>query len=556
MEDDSNVVIAEPGEGVSIEEYYEHFDELTDGGQVMILDLSLVVQKKLTPPEKVARKDYSGILRTLEEYYRTRPHPNITTKDDVLRQRVVAPNLGSGAVSSRSATSEPRAGRVYPEEIFEWVGFPEDVSKYQIKGELSNPGLLWSMFYKSLDRAISNSSNESQEQVRLIDNLNRTLFEAGIVHSIETTFEAGTVTGLVDFCVMKDERNVSIICESKSTHNLQLPITAQSCVEKYNGAYNEMRRNQGVRNTLWSNIDHPVGQLIRYLIDNKRRYGVLTSGTKTYFICAVNDNDDSQIWITDAWFVGQPNYLRAWAYVHSLGCSSQGKWDPPKNWFITTTKQRTPRALLSWTKFFGLGRRNHDPDSGNKKQSYETIHHDGNHGIGRRCHTYCCYPILQHKLLPHVDVDDIEIVNVIGYGRNGGCFLVNWNGQQVAMKQFDIDRCGDEHYTTEIRAYMSLRDAWGILVPRPIFLSESASGGRLFLGLQLGRQPNNEDDVSKFKDVLYRLKNEYGIQHNDALHGRNMIFIPDPTNHSGERIVAIDFEDCDFLFKKRKGIIW
>jgi hypothetical protein len=155
------------------------------------------------------------------------------------------------------------------------------------------------------------------------------------------------------------------------------------------------------------------------------------------------------------------------------------------------------------------------------------------------------YHVLEYGRLPQVSMDDIEIINVVGSGRNGCCFRVKWNGQELAMKQFDIGRDGDKYYAKEVTAYMLLRDVWGILVPRPVFVSESASGGRLFLGLQLGREPNDEDDTSKFHDVLDRLTKEYCIQHNDPDES-NMIVITDP-NNGAERIVAIDFEDWDFV---------
>ena len=65
----------------------------------------------------------------------------------------------------------------------------------------------------------------------------------------------------------------------------------------------------------------------------------------------------------------------------------------------------------------------------------------------------------------------------------------------------------------------------------------------MFLGLQLGRESMSNDDLPKFRQVLFRLANEYGIQHNDTEHGRNMIIITD--SYSNERVVAIDFEDWD-----------
>ena len=79
---------------------------------------------------------------------------------------------------------------------------------------------------------------------------------------------------------------------------------------------------------------------------------------------------------------------------------------------------------------------------------------------------------------------------------------------------------------------------WGVLVPRPIFLSESYSGGVLFLGLQIGRASMSTDDLPKFRQVLYRLATEYGIEHSD---GRgDMIIITDVNGI--ERVATINFD--------------
>ena len=93
---------------------------------------------------------------------------------------------------------------------------------------------------------------------------------------------------------------------------------------------------------------------------------------------------------------------------------------------------------------------------------------------------------------------------------------------------------------------MLLQKAWGILVPQPLFLSESFSGGRLFVGLQLGRKSTSDDDLPKFQKVLQQLRTEYGIRHNDAECGRNMIVITD--TNGVERVAAIDLEDWDEVY--------
>jgi hypothetical protein len=117
------------------------------------------------------------------------------------------------------------------------------------------------------------------------------------------------------------------------------------------------------------------------------------------------------------------------------------------------------------------------------------------------------------------------------------------------MKQFDMGKGGEAPYKKEIAAYMRLRDAWGILVPQPMFLSESPSGWVKFLGLQLGREPNESDDLTGWNQTLRSLKQQYGIRHNDA-EVRNMIFIADSVT-GVERMVAIDLEDWDDVTKAR-----
>lgn len=49
---------------------------------------------------------------------------------------------------------------------------------------------------------------------------------------------------------------------------------------------------------------------------------------------------------------------------------------------------------------------------------------------------------------------------------------VIWNESEYANKHFDIGKFRDMHFVKEIHAYMLLQGVWGILVPRPIFVSE------------------------------------------------------------------------------------
>ena len=68
----------------------------------------------------------------------------------------------------------------------------------------------------------------------------------------------------------------------------------------------------------WSHVGHPISQIIGYMILNRCRYGMLTSATRTYFLQIKNIDDTDVVNISDAWFIGQPGYLRAISAMYNL----------------------------------------------------------------------------------------------------------------------------------------------------------------------------------------------------------------------------------------------
>ena len=142
--------------------------------------------------------------------------------------------------------------------------------------------------------------------------------------------------------------------------------------------------------------------------------------------------------------------------------------------------------------------------------------------------------------LAEVPIEDVEILETLGYGHNGVVFLALWHGQKVALKQFDVGKDGYEYFDKEIAAYLALEPAWGSLVPKPLFVTESWSGWIKFFGLQLGRDPVPGDDLSERRNVLSTLENDYGFRHDDT-DGGNMVFIFDEKTKT-EKLVAIDLE--------------
>jgi hypothetical protein len=533
------------------DEYYQLFDEETNGGKVLDDDWSnskqgnekiqlLPPKETLTPSEDTKRNAYITKIKKLFLHYIKEPPPEVTSPEAVLRQRVVAPCLLSGltpkVVAKRSGHTEARALRGYPDKIHEWVGFARDVTKYKASTEpVLDSSHYERIFMDSLLLARRQLRDEGGEQENLLYNL-QCLVECGIVETVSKGDDG--FIGQVDFTLQNGEdqngkRRVTVICESKSTQNLLLPILAEDCVKKFNEAYDAEDPQATRHPPAWSMVCHPLGHFFGYLQDNQCPFGALTSGTRTYFVSISGNN----VKISDAWFVGQQDYLRAWAYVHSLGCK-KWEWKQPTSWKKSTKTNPTP------TK--GQGKQQNQENQGTtndakpgKRTSNNTPQGSSNE------HT----ADIASLALPNISYNDIVISDVIGDGRNGSCFKVVWKGQDFAMKQFDMGKRGDAPYRKEISAYMRLRDAWGKLVPQPMFLSESPSGWVKFLGLQLGRMPNDFDDLRGWNKILRSLEQEYGIRHNDA-EERNMIFIADNVS-GGERMVTIDLEDWDDVSKAR-----
>lgn len=239
--------------------------------------------------------------------------------------------------------------------------------------------------------------------------------------------------GLMDFNLLKGEvanpngvataDEISVVCESKSTHNLLLPILASEMVTKYNHAHQVVVSEQHDRTIEWSNIGHPRALLVGYMADNQRRFGVLTSGTRSYFVQISGQREGSTVQISDAWFVGEPNYLRAWAYINSLGCKQNDLWTAPKAWLTTSRKHSTPQKEDDDDHKKGGGEGGKGSGEGGKggngskkrgRDSLESSPRKRHHkGMNTRAAT-----------IPTASFDEIHVLGVIGTGRNGASRFV------------------------------------------------------------------------------------------------------------------------------------
>eukprot|EP00980_Cylindrotheca_fusiformis_P008187 scaffold1736_cov127-Cylindrotheca_fusiformis.AAC.1 len=466
--------------------YYQQFDTETTNGRVLDLDLSSVdvIFDELEESEKDARQNWATTLKRLIDHYLPDdialriPTPLLQSQEIVLQQRIVAPKLAFGKVSSRSKRAEPRKGRMYPPAITVWPGFRDEVKAFKGSPSLElNENRLPSFSHALLKAADLNVKEEIYEQNFLVSNLREFLGRSKLIGEIAE--ESGGI-GKIDFNLIKPivadpkgiatSNEIAVVCESKSTHNLLLPLAATDTVRKYNMAYNAVGRDQNPRTVEWVNICHPLAELVGYMANNKRRYGALTSGSRTYFVRIEKVRRRDSMQISDVFFVGEENYLRAWAYMYKSGCDQMEDFVAPASWLVASKDSQTPervgkkRPPTGDTSGGGKEKKARRGGGGNKAAGRGGVH--GGRGRGGGVQD-----------IPHIAFGDVDIVGILGFGRNGSVFKVCWQGKTVAMKQFDVGKDGDNGFNKEVEAYRKLQEAWGVLVPKPLFLSESISGG-------------------------------------------------------------------------------
>jgi hypothetical protein len=339
--------------------------------------------------------------------------------------------------------------------------------------------------------------------------------------------------GITD-CILTQTQNEDVTCcmivETKSTHSLTLPMLATEVVLAHNAGRVKGEGNNALAE---ERVCHPIGQLLRYMVSNGLRFGALSSGTRTYFFSIEDDGETvgGRVNVSDAFFLGQQDYLRAWAYCYSL--STHATAYEPIN--------------VSWAESDSDsvdGDIDTDDDDGDNQRKAGKKHPGDSPNPSNQTVQYSTASVL----IPLVPFESLSFGKPLGYGRNGCVFRADWQGKHVAVKQFDLGR--PEVYAmfrNEISAYEKLKHAQGILIPRVLFLTQSKLG-IAYLGLQLGRMPEVGDDVSNWGQIIKRLRTEYGFCHGDA-DGRNGIFIED--NQGGEILVAIDLEEYRLLDNRK-----
>lgn len=518
-------------------DYYEYFDKIANNGYVFDGDMSSMatVLAHLTTEEAKERRTWNKKFKKIKEHYLNRPSPEVLSKEGVLQQRLLAPIMEPSNVTRRTGLTEQRDCRLPPPSQLRRWNVVADIATYKLsKTRMKNAiarefEVFAGMLLAGKDGGIR---SEETELTYLITGLNF-LKTAKIVGNIER--ETGLV-GRPDFSLKGNKNRLGLVVEGKSTHNLLIPESAGTFIQKYGAVYQAVIVNSGERTVEWGHIAHPFGQLLAYLVDNEHRYGALTSATRTIFVYISGSGAHIKVNISDPYYIGEANYLRAWAYVFSLGCKQRDGFKHPKNgrqkWTKAGTNSPTPQPSPS-------------PQPQNKGTGKRNRESSNNQVSTKRGKT-------TSAKLPTVDFYDLVIENEIGVGRNGSVFQVSWKGKEYAMKQFDTGKDGSTRFEKEVAAYERTEDLWGELVPRPYFVSETPSGGVKLLGLQLGSSVDSSVDGNgnsvwkKWQEAHAILERDYGIRHNDSSCGANSIFISDA---NGKRQLAIiDFESWEDLF--------
>ena len=522
--------------------YFDFFVSNANDGYVFDTDMSSLatVTDRLTAQERKERRDWNKTFATIETHYfgEQMTPPKVTSKEGVLQQRLIAPRMEPTNVTRRSGMTEAIEGRMYPHRthLAVWHDAESNIANYSlseapIKGKFPQNFLVFQhMINLGSQRGYR---SEERELEYLLNGLNF-LTTANIVGEIQK--ETGAI-GKPDFTLKGRQSSLGIIVEGKSTHNLLIPDSAATFVDKYRTAYADVIEQSVERTIEWGHIAHPLAQLLGYLVDNNHRYGALTSATRTVFVHISGSGASIKVNVSEPYYIGEENYLRAWAYVFSQGCKQKDKFKTPQGknkWIKTGKKSPTPQPSPA------------EKSSGGKrtrKRKAKTKQEIPGTSKNRRA-----VPL---STLSTVDFQDLTIGKELGIGRNGSLFQVSWKGKEYALKQFDIRKDGLKRFENEIAAYLRLEKVWGKLVPRPYFISEAPSGGVKLLGLQLG---SSIDDSLVDRSAMWEqwqqahavLEQNYGIRHNDAENGRNTIFIDDGTG-SHRQLAIVDFESWDDL---------
>ena len=466
----------------------------------------------------------------------------LATIEDLLNDRALPCVLNAKRPSRRSVDKSPRQ-RAYPERISAWNDHTSLVIGYQPKGPLRKAV---SSVYRSCWESELSPHDEENE---------RGYLKNEVLKGLSRVMKFGcTVAGNSDDCVIvratnefeeeaeteddeggggeDEEGRPVVIIEEKSTHNLRLLEKADDIVQAY-------------KDLDWRTT-HPLGQLAREMLVNECGYGVLTSGTRTYFVRAMIVNGKVEFFVSRRWYVAEPHYLRAWAWMIDvskvegpveLRCGGKG-WRGGKFRAGDVTESPTPKAEESSPTKKRISMKKH----AGGPVAADTPNDEPWEGPNR-------LGVLE---VPENDLQ-IHWGRVLGRGRNGAVVEARWSGRTVALKQFDLDHGGGPHFQRELETYVALRRLQGKAVARLLFVSRSWCGMLRFMGIEKGvavkgDEADLEDEMDRVHDTLLEAGWRQDREENEL---KNYVWQVDA------RLVAIDLELFEHLqepLEKRKRV--
>lgn len=478
----------------STEQQLRPYNRLSNEGIVFNLDLSrrsdlgvrrddnntgLVLTQEEVDERRAWEESKSDIQMGLDRVNLLKPGEKNT--EDLLRLQVAAPVLHTdpSRVSTRSAIAEAQANRSRPPQLSAWENFEQLVASFVIPNDkLRLEGASRVKAGKKVMLSFDDDhplTDEIGEQLYLGRTAMASLAQARLIGSM-VDGNKGLVAN-PDFWLSSERQEIVVVGETKSTHNLPLPMAAGDVVQQYNDEFANRSANPSEDQIrVWSHVGHPLSQLIGYMILNRCRFGLLTSATRTYFVRILeNQHREDVVFVSNAWFIGQRSYLRAIAAFYHLASNDTSPRLGRQNrrgWAIATPpgmKQARSRKRprdgedpgRAYTR--SRGRLGDDgamgePRSGGSQANAEMV---------------LANPVGSSPI-ESVQFDEIDLTSPLGYGKQGTSFRAQWREETVAVKIFDATKPGgQEAFDKELTAYTHLRDAWGELVPFPKFVSSA-----------------------------------------------------------------------------------
>lgn len=297
-------------------DFYRFFDQHTNQGRVLDQDLSRLDLRPISPnppaiPERIIltdgevqeREAWFQLLRgPLHTHYRKSFPPTPTSVDEFLRMRILPPALSRNrsTVSTRTSIGESRVDRQYPNQVNHWAEFRGMVAGFTPPRSARVPETI------QLDpmRSFKNTEfgNEEEEKSFTFNNVLKPLQGAGLIHEPQNSGQGAV--GDPDKIVFGPSRTAVVLVEDKATHNLPWPMTGAEVAQQYMSACTtNPPTTQSVRE--WTHIGHALAQLVGYLLANRCRCGVVTCGTRTYFVYIKQSRGQNvSVDVSDAWFIG------------------------------------------------------------------------------------------------------------------------------------------------------------------------------------------------------------------------------------------------------------